>query len=303
MLPNSGRRRKTQPRDKPSGNTSAKGKAQEEDIGYQRNQPYERFGEESLSGSRRQTSANRRTPASYKDQTERANLGAKSTSGSRFDAPAHLNEDEEIRTPNTTVNELRGRLASIPAAGYEVRVSSKVKGDSSSRASTSKKNQSASQPHHTSTREQREPTKLNFGMGYFPPLSDISNRAIINTANPREDLRKTRGISEPAHSKGPITKSRSSTGTYTKHQPPDAQGTITSGVLDSSHGDVANPLQGIDGSKRDTLGEVELIVTIGPTDFNITFQVLDIPTTYNMLLGCPWIHAAGAVPSTLHQKI
>lgn len=62
-------------------------------------------------------------------------------------------------------------------------------------------------------------------------------------------------------------------------------------------------IRAFDESKRDTLGEVELVVTIGPADFNVTFQVLDIPTTYNMLLGRPWIHIAGAVPSTLHQKI
>ena len=37
--------------------------------------------------------------------------------------------------------------------------------------------------------------------------------------------------------------------------------------------------------------------------FNIKFQVMDISHSYNYLLGRPWIHIAGAVPSTLHQKI
>ncbi|KAK4732101.1 hypothetical protein R3W88_025089 [Solanum pinnatisectum] len=31
------------------------------------------------------------------------------------------------------------------------------------------------------------------------------------------------------------------------------------------------------------------------------FQVLNINTSYNLLLGRPFIHMAGAVPSTLHQ--
>ena len=30
---------------------------------------------------------------------------------------------------------------------------------------------------------------------------------------------------------------------------------------------------------------------------------MDISSSYNCLLGRPWIHIAGAIPSTLHQKI
>ena len=30
---------------------------------------------------------------------------------------------------------------------------------------------------------------------------------------------------------------------------------------------------------------------------------MDISSSYNCLLGRPWIHIVGAVPSTLHQKI
>ena len=37
--------------------------------------------------------------------------------------------------------------------------------------------------------------------------------------------------------------------------------------------------------------------------FNVEFQVMDISSSYNCLLGRPWINIAGAVPSTLHQKI
>ncbi|KAJ9678020.1 hypothetical protein PVL29_022797 [Vitis rotundifolia] len=50
----------------------------------------------------------------------------------------------------------------------------------------------------------------------------------------------------------------------------------------------------------DTL-EIELM--IGPTTFPILFQVLRIPTSFNLLLGRPWIHRAGAIPSSLHQKV
>ncbi|XP_070041398.1 uncharacterized protein [Nicotiana tomentosiformis] len=58
-----------------------------------------------------------------------------------------------------------------------------------------------------------------------------------------------------------------------------------------------------DGSHRATIGEINLDLHMGPTWFNVEFQVLDISTTYNLLLGWPWIHAAGAVASTLHQAV
>ena len=52
--------------------------------------------------------------------------------------------------------------------------------------------------------------------------------------------------------------------------------------------------------QRDTLGAVNLTLQMGPTEFEAKFQVLDIDTSYNLLLGRPFIHMAEAVPSTLH---
>ncbi|KAH0773631.1 hypothetical protein KY290_010768 [Solanum tuberosum] len=46
-----------------------------------------------------------------------------------------------------------------------------------------------------------------------------------------------------------------------------------------------------DGSRRDTFGEIKLNMTIGPVDFMIVFQVMDMDTSYNFLLGRPWIQA------------
>ncbi|WJX95006.1 hypothetical protein P8452_76371 [Trifolium repens] len=62
-------------------------------------------------------------------------------------------------------------------------------------------------------------------------------------------------------------------------------------------------VKAFDGSKRSVIGEVCLPVQIGPHTFNIIFQVMDINPAYSCLLGRPWIHAAGAVTSTLHQKL
>ena len=62
-------------------------------------------------------------------------------------------------------------------------------------------------------------------------------------------------------------------------------------------------VRAFDGTRREVIGEIEIEMQIGPCTFNVEFQVMDISPSYNCLLGRPWIHIAGAVPSTLHQKI
>ena len=58
-----------------------------------------------------------------------------------------------------------------------------------------------------------------------------------------------------------------------------------------------------DGSKRTVHGEVDLPIKVGSQVFNSTFYIMYICTAYSCLLGLPWIHKAGAVTSTLHQKL
>ncbi|XP_019459953.1 PREDICTED: uncharacterized protein LOC109359712 [Lupinus angustifolius] len=62
-------------------------------------------------------------------------------------------------------------------------------------------------------------------------------------------------------------------------------------------------VKGFDGSRRDVMGEMDLPIKTGPYIFNILFHVMDINPTYSCLLGRPWIHSSGAIPSTLHQKV
>ena len=62
-------------------------------------------------------------------------------------------------------------------------------------------------------------------------------------------------------------------------------------------------VRAFDGTRREVMGDIELPIQIGPNVFNILFQVMDITPAYSCLLGRPWIHSAGAVPSTLHQKV
>jgi hypothetical protein len=57
------------------------------------------------------------------------------------------------------------------------------------------------------------------------------------------------------------------------------------------------------GTKVIASGELELPIKIGPHVFNVDFHIMDTMSSYTMLLGRPWIHAAGAVPSSLHQKL
>ncbi|KAI5426829.1 hypothetical protein KIW84_032309 [Lathyrus oleraceus] len=62
-------------------------------------------------------------------------------------------------------------------------------------------------------------------------------------------------------------------------------------------------VKAFDGSRKTVIGEVDLPIKIEPSDFQITFQVMDIHPSHSCLLGRPWIHEAGVVTSTLHQKL
>ncbi|PKI47597.1 hypothetical protein CRG98_032013, partial [Punica granatum] len=62
-------------------------------------------------------------------------------------------------------------------------------------------------------------------------------------------------------------------------------------------------VRAFDGSRREVNGEIDLLIDVGPCSFSITFLVLDIPNAFSLLLGRPWIHSAGAVPSSLHQRL
>lgn len=62
-------------------------------------------------------------------------------------------------------------------------------------------------------------------------------------------------------------------------------------------------VRGFDGGGKDSVGDIMLKLSIGPVEFTMEFQVLDVDVSYNLLLGRLWIHAAKAVPSSLHQMV
>jgi hypothetical protein len=56
-------------------------------------------------------------------------------------------------------------------------------------------------------------------------------------------------------------------------------------------------------SPRPIIGNIDVELVIGPQPFQVMFQVMDIHPSYSILLGRPWIHAARAVTSSLHQRL
>ena len=56
-------------------------------------------------------------------------------------------------------------------------------------------------------------------------------------------------------------------------------------------------------NRREVLGTITLELTIGSIVKKVDFQVLNIASCINMLLGRTWIHDTEAVPSSLYQKV
>ncbi|XP_040944227.1 uncharacterized protein [Gossypium hirsutum] len=80
--------------------------------------------------------------------------------------------------------------------------------------------------------------------------------------------------------------------------------TLNKLLIDSSHMKTfQNIVRAFDGTERKVMGRIEIPLLIGLTVYEVDFLVMDIKPSYNCLLGRPWIHSAGAVPSSLHQKL
>ncbi|KAA3473596.1 hypothetical protein EPI10_023961 [Gossypium australe] len=66
---------------------------------------------------------------------------------------------------------------------------------------------------------------------------------------------------------------------------------------------VSEIVREFDGTERRVMRRINIPLPIGPNTYEVDFLVMDIKPSYNCLLGRPWIHSAGAVPSSLHQKL
>jgi hypothetical protein len=65
----------------------------------------------------------------------------------------------------------------------------------------------------------------------------------------------------------------------------------------------AQSIRAYDNTRRETLGVIWLNIISGPVERKVKFHVMDIKTNFNLLLGRPWLHELGVIPSTLHQKL
>ncbi|XP_040940175.1 uncharacterized protein [Gossypium hirsutum] len=71
--------------------------------------------------------------------------------------------------------------------------------------------------------------------------------------------------------------------------------------VDGSHMKTCqNVVRAFDDTEREVMGRIDIPLEIGPSIYEVDFLVMDIKPSYIFLLGRPWIHSAGAVPSSLH---
>ena len=59
-------------------------------------------------------------------------------------------------------------------------------------------------------------------------------------------------------------------------------------------------IRAYDDSTKSVEGTFVAPAKTGPIEVVIEFTVLDMPVTYALLLGRPWYHILGGVPSTVH---
>ena len=78
---------------------------------------------------------------------------------------------------------------------------------------------------------------------------------------------------------------------------------IALGYVPFDFGPSTQIVRAYDNTRREVMCTLEIELLIGPTTFITLFQVLRIPTSFNLLLDRPWIHRAGAIPSFPHQKV
>ena len=79
--------------------------------------------------------------------------------------------------------------------------------------------------------------------------------------------------------------------------------TVVLGFEPSNFEPFSQTVQAYESICRNVLGTLTLDLQIGSITFPTIFQVLRIPTSFNLLFGWPWIHKAIVIPFFLHQKV
>ena len=64
-----------------------------------------------------------------------------------------------------------------------------------------------------------------------------------------------------------------------------------------------SPLLGFDGKVIIPKGQIRLPMQVGLEVVEVDFIVVDVYSPYTTIVARPWLHALGAVSSTLHLKV
>ena len=62
-------------------------------------------------------------------------------------------------------------------------------------------------------------------------------------------------------------------------------------------------LMGFDGRMVVSRGMIRIPIQVGDVKVKVNFIVVEAFSSYTSILARPWLHAMGAVPSTLHLKV
>ena len=62
-------------------------------------------------------------------------------------------------------------------------------------------------------------------------------------------------------------------------------------------------IRAFDGTLQEVQGKIELAIGVGSMSFMVNFQAIKVDSPYNLLLGRPWLHAAGTIAFTLHRRL
>ena len=75
------------------------------------------------------------------------------------------------------------------------------------------------------------------------------------------------------------------------------------GLKDQDLAKYDSPLVSFDGRIVIPQGQISLPMSMEGKEVIVTFIVINSFSPYTVILGRPWIHAMGAIPSTLHMKV
>ncbi|XP_026417073.1 uncharacterized protein LOC113312540 [Papaver somniferum] len=75
------------------------------------------------------------------------------------------------------------------------------------------------------------------------------------------------------------------------------------GVKEEDINKFATGIQGFGETTQQTIGTIRLKIQVGPIQASEPFYMMDVHPAYHLLLGRPWLHKHGIVPSTYHQCI